>query len=86
MVNQIEKTNSLLRALLRITLEQSEDITVGRKVEVLDSAGLRPLEIAQILGTTPNAVSSLLYKAKKKKGLETEQEKPTTTQPSTPTS
>jgi DNA-directed RNA polymerase specialized sigma24 family protein len=64
--DQLERTNSLLRALLRVTLDQQEKMTTQRKVEILDSAGLRVSEIASILGVSSNSVSVRLSQARKK--------------------
>jgi len=79
LISQVEKSNSLLRAVLRVLIDSQEDMKLGKKIEILDSVGLRPIEIAQILGTSPNAVS--VYKAKmKKRGTASEPAAPQPTQ------
>jgi DNA-binding NarL/FixJ family response regulator len=80
-----ERSNSLLRALLRIMIEADKNMPLGRKIEVLDSAGLRPLEIAQILGISANNVSVHKSRMKKRVG-EPANQKSETTEPSPATS
>jgi DNA-directed RNA polymerase specialized sigma24 family protein len=62
---QLEKTNSYLKALLRVTLETSSRNTT-EKVTMLSSVGMAPSEIAEVLGTTSNTVSVTLSKLRKK--------------------
>lgn len=62
-----KKMDSLARLL---ALNIIKDKTVNEQVETLRKAGFRPIEIADLLGKTPNQINvtiSLLEKAKKKK-------------------
>jgi hypothetical protein len=64
-------TNRLLGVIIALLLRQSEDETPSLKqqIETLDELGLRPSEIASILGRTSTHVNkelSGIRKAKKK--------------------
>jgi hypothetical protein len=65
LTSEVGKTNALMRAMLRVLLE-GEEMSATRKIEILDSAGLRPLEIANILGMKPQTVSTLKLRTKKR--------------------
>ncbi len=62
---QLEKTNALLRALLRLNFETLE-APMSDKIIILDGLGMAPSEIAEILGTSSNSVSVTLSKLRKK--------------------
>jgi CRP-like cAMP-binding protein len=62
---QLEKTNLLLKALIRINLEPKG--TSSDKILALNSLGMTPSEIAELLGTTANTVSVTLHKARKQR-------------------
>jgi DNA-directed RNA polymerase specialized sigma24 family protein len=64
---QLEKTNSILKALLALELEDSGKNLI-QKVELLSAIGMTPSEIAETLGTTAHNVSVQLSKARKRKG------------------
>ncbi len=53
-------------AILRLTLDNQPSITVMQKIEILNSVGLRPSEIARILGIGSNQVSVTLVKIRKR--------------------
>ncbi len=65
LASQLEETNALLRVLVRISLHTLESQT-SDKIDLLNQLGLRPTEIARILGTSSNAVSVQLYRLRKK--------------------
>lgn len=78
---QLEKTNLLLKVLIRLNLENIK--TLVDKVKLLDSFGLSNLEVAEILGITPNAVSVYKVRIHKTKGKgKREEEKVTATEKS----
>lgn len=63
----IENTNNLIKALIRVQLSNTE-LSLVKKIELLDVEDLPTIEIADILSTSPNFVSaqrSLLHKKKK---------------------
>jgi DNA-binding CsgD family transcriptional regulator len=53
----------VLTRLLGVALGQGK--TLREQIEALSRAGLEPKEIADIVGTNPNAVSVALYQLKK---------------------
>lgn len=57
-------------------------MTTTKKVEILDSAGLRPSEIGKILGISPNFASVTLSKLRKR-GEESATASESTTTPTT---
>ena len=62
-----KKMDSLAKLL---ALNVIKDKTVNEQVDTLRKAGFRPIEIADLLGKTPNQINvtiSLLEKAKRKK-------------------
>lgn len=62
-----KKMDSLAKLLAQNVIK---DKTVNEQVDTLRKAGFRPIEIADLLGKTPNQINvtiSLLEKAKKKK-------------------
>jgi DNA-directed RNA polymerase specialized sigma24 family protein len=75
---QLEKTNALLKGLLRLEFEML-DRPMGDKIRMLSSIGMSPSEIADVLGTTSNSVSVTLFKLRKKKKGVTQDVKETTT-------
>ncbi len=52
--NPLESTNKLLKVIAALLLRQknSETFTLRQQIEILDNLGLKPLEIAEILGRT----------------------------------
>ena len=51
-----------------LTLNLVRDMKLQKdKIIVLASFGFQPVQIAELLGTTPDTVSSTLYRARKKK-------------------
>ena len=66
LAEELERTNSLLRALLSVTLASQENLKTSDKVLILDDAGLRPSEIARILGTNSHNISVVLNRIRKR--------------------
>jgi len=66
-------TESLLRALLRLALEEqrerNEDLTIGDQILILQDSGLAQGQAARILGIPPNQVASYLRNVTNKKLL-----------------
>jgi hypothetical protein len=61
---EIDESNKLLKALIAVVISQQERTTTD-KIRLLDSAGLRPTQIAEVLGTTPNFVMVTLSRQRK---------------------
>lgn len=71
-MNTNDDVVSKLDILIRLkAIELCADKTQKEKIQVLDSAGLSPKHIADLIGTTPNTVSVALAGLRKeqKKGL-----------------
>ncbi|MGH7782820.1 MAG: hypothetical protein ACREO5_03115 [Candidatus Binatia bacterium] len=67
---QLESTNRLLRVIVALLLRQGHDKTLSLKqqIEILDGLGLRPMEMAEILGRTNTHIGkelSIIRKARK---------------------
>lgn len=52
--NTLESTNKLLKVIVALLLRGRDDekLTLRQRIEVLDDLGLKPIEIAEILGRT----------------------------------
>jgi len=61
----IDKLDKILRV---IAITSTKTLNMTERIVVLDQCGLKPKEIADILGTTSNVVSVTLSKLKKKRG------------------
>lgn len=61
----LQRLNILISLQMRILFEKSTD---QEKIDYLNAFGLKPGEIAEILGSTSNKISKQLYKIKKKGG------------------
>lgn len=61
MLNEQKKTNKLLALLVSRDLSSK-----SKQIALLSGAGFKPAEIAPLIGTTANAVSVAILKAKKK--------------------
>jgi len=50
--NTLESTNKLLRVMVALLLKRkdSDTLTLRQQIEILNDLGLKPLEIAEILG------------------------------------
>jgi hypothetical protein len=71
--SDLESTNRLLKVIISLLLRREEKSvqTLRQQVEILDDFGLRPAEIAGIIGRTSNYVNKELAsirKAKKQRG------------------
>jgi len=65
---QYDGLTKKLDLLIRLTaIAAVRGLSVTEQIRLLDSAGLRPAEIARILNKTPNTVRVLLFGIKKKK-------------------
>ncbi|HKZ39568.1 MAG TPA: sigma factor-like helix-turn-helix DNA-binding protein, partial [Candidatus Hodarchaeales archaeon] len=62
---QLEETNALLRVLVKTSLDDVGGQT-SEKIALLNQFGLRPSEIARILGISSNAVAVQLHRLRKR--------------------
>ena len=67
-------TESLLRALLRVALEEqrerNEELTIGDQILLLEDSGLTQAQASRILGIPPNQAPSYLRNVTNKRLLE----------------
>jgi hypothetical protein len=63
----IESTNKLLRVIIALILKRKdpEIFTLRQQIEILNDLGLKPLEIAQIIGRSNIYVNKELSKLRK---------------------
>jgi len=62
---EIIKKLDLIAKLISLDLIKSEK-TLTARVEVLDSSGFKPKEIAVLLGKEPNHIHQILHRLRKK--------------------
>lgn len=74
MSDHMQSTNRLLRVIVALLLRREEKTpqTLRQQVAILADLGLRPSEIADVVGRTPNYVNKELASIRKtnKKGKE----------------
>ena len=60
--NTLESTNRLLRVIVALLLRRRDEqmLTLRQQIEVLDDLGLRPAEMAEILGRTNSYINKEL--------------------------
>lgn len=60
--NAQESTNRLLKVIIALLLRQKSEntVTLRQQIEILNDLGLRPVEMAQILGRTNTYVGKEL--------------------------
>ncbi|TSC57216.1 MAG: hypothetical protein Greene041679_377 [Parcubacteria group bacterium Greene0416_79] len=68
--NDIQSTNKLLRVIVALLLRRRDEqvLTLRQQIEVLDGLGVKPLEIAEILGRTNTYINkelSVIRKSRK---------------------
>lgn len=61
----IKRLDAIINILLETAVVKGKDLSVSTKIHMLHGVGLRPIEIAQILGITLSHVSAELYRKKK---------------------
>ena len=64
----------VISILLRIIPKEEKSISLKEQVRILDSLGIRPRDIADILGRTPTHISKELAGLRKEKRKKHEQE------------
>ena len=64
----LESTNKLLKVIIALLLrgKSEESLNLHQRVEVLNDLGLKPVEIAEILGRTNTYVNKELVGIRKK--------------------
>jgi len=67
-----KRLDAIINILLETARPDGKEITVKEKVRILDNAGLRPIEIARILGISITHVSVDLHELRKSKKLRAE--------------
>jgi len=65
----IKRLDAVINVLLETARPNGEEIKVRDKVRILASVGLRPIEIARILGIKVTHVSVELHKLRKSKRM-----------------
>ena len=69
----LSKTNALLKAILRLELEEqrkrTEDLTIGDQILILQDTGIPQGQAASILGVPRNQIPSYLRRVTNKKLL-----------------
>ncbi len=60
--NTLESTNKLLRVIVALLLRRKDEqtLTLRQQIEVLDDLGIKPAEIAEILGRTNTYINKEL--------------------------
>jgi len=65
----LDTTNKLLKVIIGLLLRPKSDmaLTLKEQIEILDRLGLRPIEIAEVLGKTNTHVTKELAGIRKKR-------------------
>jgi hypothetical protein len=60
--NELESTNKLLRVIVALLLRRKDEqvLTLRQQIEILDDLGIKPAEIAEILGRTNTYINKEL--------------------------
>lgn len=65
-LRRIIKRLDVLINIMLMSAQQDSKLAIAKKIEILDAAGLRSIEIAEILGISPTHVSVQLNRQRKK--------------------
>lgn len=65
--NTLESTNKLLRVIVALLLKRKDPdtLTLRQQIEILNDLGLKPLEIAEILGRNNTYINKELSELRK---------------------
>ncbi|PIP29121.1 hypothetical protein CO134_03940 [Candidatus Kuenenbacteria bacterium CG_4_9_14_3_um_filter_39_14] len=65
--NTLESTNKLLRVIVALLLKRKDPdtLTLRQQIEILNDLGLKPLEIAEILGRSNIYINKELFELRK---------------------
>lgn len=65
--NTLESTNKLLRVIVALLLKRKDVdmLTLRQQIEILNDLGLKPLEIAEIIGRTNTYINKELSELRK---------------------
>lgn len=65
--NTLESTNKLLRVIVALLLKRkdADTLTLRQQIEILNDLGLKPLEIAEIIGRTNTYINKELSELRK---------------------
>ena len=65
--NTLESTNKLLRVIVALLLKRkdADTLTLRQQIEILNDLGLKPLEIAEILGRSNIYINKELFELRK---------------------
>ncbi len=65
--NTLESTNKLLRVIVALLLKRkdTDTLTLRQQIEILNDLGLKPLEIAEILGRSNIYINKELFELRK---------------------
>ena len=65
--NTLESTNKLLRVIVALLLKRKDPdkLTLRQQIEILSDLGLKPLEIAEIIGRTNTYINKELSELRK---------------------
>jgi len=65
--NTLESTNKLLRVIVALLLKRKDPdtLTLRQQIEILNDLGLKPLEIAEILGRSIIYINKELFELRK---------------------
>ncbi len=65
--NTLESTNKLLRVIVALLLKRKDPdtLTLRQQIEILNDLGLKPLEIAEILGRSNIYINKEIFELRK---------------------
>jgi len=70
--NELQSTNKLLRVIVALLLRKKDEktLTLRQQIEILSDLGIKPAEIAEILGRTNTYINKELSGIRKGRKLE----------------
>ena len=64
----VKRLDAILNTLLEMPASEGRQLSLLKRVQILNSSGLRNIEIAKILGLTPTHVSVVIDTIRKRSG------------------
>lgn len=70
--NELQSTNKLLRVIVALLLRRKDEktLTLRQQIEILSDLGIKPAEIAEILGRTNTYINKELSSIRKSRKQE----------------
>jgi hypothetical protein len=71
----VKRLNAIIKILLETNRPGGKEIPIIQRIRILYEAGLRPVEISEILGWGPTSVTSVITRIRKSKMKQSKKQK-----------